>query len=54
MLSNFQQPGQTAMIIENLRLKQQWLDKGNRIQSEEVEECKMKISDLSKSLILLL
>ena len=54
MLSYFQQPEQTALIIENLRIKQQWLDKGNRVQREEVEECKMKISDLSRSLILLL
>ena len=61
MLSNFQQPEQTALIIENLRIKQQWLEDGNRIQREEVEECKREISDLerttkfvSRSLILLL
>ena len=61
MLSNFQQPEQTALIIENLRIKQQWLEDDNRIQREEVEECKRKISDLerttkfvSRSLILLL
>ena len=63
MLSNFQQPGQTAVIIENLLIKQQWLEEDNRIQREGVEECKRKISDLetttkfvdlSRSLILLL
>ena len=61
MLSNFQQPEQTALIIENLRIKQQWLEDDNRIQREEVEECKRKIGDLerttkfvSRSLILLL
>ena len=63
MLSNFQQPGQTAVIIENLRIKQQWLEEDNQIQKAEVEECKRKISDLerttkfvdlSRSLILLL
>ena len=63
MLGNFQQPGQTAVIIENLRIKQQWLEEDNQIQKEEVEECKRKISDLerttkfvdlSRSLILLL
>ena len=63
MLGNFQQPGQTAVIIENLRIKQQWLEEDNQIQKEEVEEYKRKISDLerttkfvdlSRSLILLL
>ena len=63
MLGNFQQPGQTAVTIENLRIKQQWLEEDNQIQKEEVEECKRKISDLerttkfvdlSRSLILLL
>ena len=63
MLSNFQQPGQTAVIIENLRIKQQWLEEDNQIQKAEAEECKRKISDLerttkfvdlSRSLILLL
>ena len=63
VLGNFQQPGQTAVIIENLRIKQQWLEEDNQIQKEEVEECKRKISDLerttkfvdlSRSLILLL
>ena len=33
-------------MIKNLRIKQQWLDDDNRIQREEVEECKRKISDL--------
>ena len=46
MLRNFQQPGQTAVIIKNLQILQQWLDGDNRIQREEVEECKRKISDL--------
>ena len=54
MPSNFKQLEQTALIIENLRIKQQWLDEDNRIQREEVEECKRIISDLSRSLILLL
>jgi len=49
MLSNFQQSGQTAVIIENLRIKQQWLEEDNRIQREEVEECKRKISDLERT-----
>ena len=46
MLRNFQQPGQTAVIIDNLRIKQHWLDEDNRLQREEVEGCKRKISDL--------
>ena len=63
MLSNFQQPEQTALIIENLRIKQQWREEENRIQREEVEESKRNINDLerttkfvdlSRSLILLL
>lgn len=63
MLSNFQRPEQTELIIETLRIKQQWLDEDNRIQRAEEEEYKRKISylerttkfvDLSGSLILLL
>ena len=32
MLSNFQQSGQAAVIIENLRIKQQWQEEDNRIR----------------------
>ena len=32
MLSNFQQSGQTAVIIENRRIKQQWQEEDNRIR----------------------
>ena len=46
MLRNFQQPGQTAVIIDNLRIKKHWLDEDHRLQREEVEGCKRKITDL--------
>ena len=40
---------QTAVIVNNLRINQQWLEKDNRIQRKAVEECERKIGDLDRS-----
>ena len=36
---SFEPTKQTAVIINNLRIYQQWLEKDARIQREVVEEC---------------
>ena len=42
MLSNFQQPEQTALIIENLRIKQQWLEDDNGFKKRKWKSVKGK------------
>ena len=45
VLGNFQQPGQTAVIIENLRIKQQWLEEDNRIRRVYKENQRSRKND---------
>ena len=42
MLSNFQQSGQAAVIIENLRIKQQWLEGDNGFKGRKWKSVKGK------------